>query len=84
MTYIDARKAYDTVWGESNYVRLFDLGVQGKMRRQIQAMGAHMRGRVRPKTDETDWHDVLGGLAALWSPRGFTAASSTVWRPSSR
>ena len=28
-TFIDARKAYDTVWREGNFVRLFDLGVKG-------------------------------------------------------
>jgi len=63
VTYIDARKAYDTVWREGNYVRLFDLGVQGKMWRQIQAMGANMRSKVRLKAGETDWHDVLRGVA---------------------
>ena len=31
VTYIDAKKAYDTVWREGNYVRLFDNGMQGKM-----------------------------------------------------
>jgi len=69
-TYIDARKAYDTVWREGNYVRLFDLGIQGKMWRQIQAMGAHMRSKVRLEVGETEWHDVRRGVAqgAVESP----------------
>ena len=63
MTYIDARKAYDTVWREGNYVRLFDLGVQGKMWRQIQAMGARLRSKVRLPFGETEWFDVRRGVA---------------------
>ncbi len=35
VTYVDCRKAYDTVWREGNFVRLFDAGVQGQMWRQI-------------------------------------------------
>ena len=35
--YIDARKAYDSVWVEGNYVKLFDRGVRGKMWRQFKA-----------------------------------------------
>ena len=30
-TYIDARKAYDTVWREAAYVRIYDSGVHGKL-----------------------------------------------------
>ena len=63
VTYIDARKAYDTVWREGNYVRLFDLGVQGKMWRQIQTMGGSMRSKVRLTIGETEWHDVKRGVA---------------------
>jgi hypothetical protein len=70
VTYIDARKAYDTVWREGNYVRLFDLGLQGKMWRQIQAMGARMRSKVRLGVGETEWHKVNRGVAqgAVESP----------------
>ena len=63
VTYIDARKAYDTLWREGNYVRLFDTGVQGKMWRQIQAMGGNMKSKVRLQCGETDWHKVLRGVA---------------------
>lgn len=70
VTYIDARKAYDTVWREGNYVRLFDMGLQGKMWRQIQAMGARMRSKVRLGVGETEWHEVKRGVAqgAVESP----------------
>ena len=70
VTYIDARKAYDTVWREGNYVRLFDAGMQGKMWRQIQAMGANMKSRVRLSVGDTKWHKVNRGVAqgAVESP----------------
>ena len=63
MTYIDVRKAYDTVWREGNYVRLYDNGVQGKMWRQIQAMGNGLRSKVRLPFGETEWFEVRRGVA---------------------
>ena len=36
VTFIDARKAYDSVWREGNFVHLHDLGIRGKLWRQIQ------------------------------------------------
>ena len=30
VTYIDVQKAYDTVWREGNYVRLYDNGCRGR------------------------------------------------------
>jgi hypothetical protein len=58
------------VWREGNYVRLFDMGLQGKMWRQIQAMGARMRSKVRLGVGETEWHKVKRGVAqgAVESP----------------
>ena len=70
VTHIDAKKAYDTVWREGNYVRLFDAGMQGKMWRQIQAMGGNLKSKVRLSVGETQWHDVKRGVAqgAVESP----------------
>ena len=63
VTYVDCRKAYDTVWREGNFVRLFDAGVQGKMWKQIQAMSAGLRSKVRLPFGETEWIKVLRGVA---------------------
>jgi exonuclease III len=63
VSYVDCRKAYDTVWRDGNYVRLFDAGVQGRMWKQIQRMGAELRSRVRMPFGETDWFEVLRGVA---------------------
>ena len=35
-TFVDARKAYDTMWRENNFVKLYNMGVRGKMWRQLQ------------------------------------------------
>jgi hypothetical protein len=41
-TFIDARKAYDTVWREQAYVRIHDAGVRGRLWRQLQTMHANL------------------------------------------
>ena len=69
-TFIDARKAYDTVWREGNFVRLFDMGVRGKMWRMLQAMSSDPQSRVRLPFGETEWFKVSRGVAqgAVESP----------------
>ena len=63
VTYIDVRKAFDTVWREGNYVRLFDIGVQGKMWRQIHNMNERTRSKIRLPMGDTDWFDIKRGVA---------------------
>ena len=69
-TYIDARKAYDTVWREAAYVRIYDSGVHGKLWRQLQAMHKGITRRVMHPLGMTDWFDVERGVAqgAVESP----------------
>jgi hypothetical protein len=69
-TFIDARKAYDSVWREGNYVRLHDLGIRGKLWRQIQAMNKNSESRIRLPFGETEWFKVTRGVAqgAVESP----------------
>ena len=69
-TFIDAKKAYDSVWQEGNFVRLFDLGVQGKLWRQLQAMYKNRTSKVRLPFGETDWFKISKGVAqgAVESP----------------
>ena len=69
-TYIDVRKAYDTVWREGAYVRIYDSGVQGKLWRQLQAMHSGLSRRVLHPLGLTDWFDVERGVAqgAVESP----------------
>ena len=69
-TFIDARKAYDTVWREGNFVKLFDMGVRGKMWRQLQAMSSDPHSRVRLSFGDTEWYKLSRGVAqgAVESP----------------
>ena len=69
-TFIDARKAYDTVWREGNYVRLHDMGVRGKLWRQLQAMAADPKSKIRLPSGETEYFRVSRGVAqgAVESP----------------
>ena len=69
-TFVDARKAYDTVWREGNYVKLYNMGVRGKMWRQLQAMSSDPQSKVRLPFGETEWFRVARGVAqgAVESP----------------
>ena len=69
-TFIDARKAFDTVWREGNYVRLYDLGVRGKMWRQLQVMNRDRQSKIRLPFGETEWFRISRGTAqgAVESP----------------
>lgn len=46
-TFIDVRKAYDTVWREALYGTLHRKGVNGKLWRQIQVMHEQLSRKVR-------------------------------------
>ena len=69
-TFIDARKAYDSVWREGNYLHLHNLGIRGKMWRQLQAMNSKTESKIRLPFGETDWFRVTRGVAqgAVESP----------------
>ena len=45
--FVDARKAYDSVWREGNWVRLYDLGIRGKLWRQLQTMCSNTESKIR-------------------------------------
>ena len=70
VTYIDIRKAYDKVWREANFVRMYDMGIQGKAWRQLQLMNNSLRCKIRLPLGDTDWIDLKSGLAqgAVESP----------------
>jgi hypothetical protein len=69
-TYLDARKAYDTVWREDAYVRIHESGVKGKLWRQLQAMHSGLTRRVMHPLGMTDCFNVDRGVAqgAVESP----------------
>lgn len=69
-TFIDARKAYDTVWREAAFVRIHEGGVRGKLWRQLQVMNSGLTRRVRHPLGTTDPFPIERGVAqgAVESP----------------
>ena len=69
-SYLDVRKAYDTVWREQAYLRVHDAGVRGKLWRQLMAMHANISRTVRHPLGMTDAYMVHRGVAqgAVESP----------------
>ena len=65
VTFIDVKKAYDTVWREGNYVRLYDLGVRGKLWRQLQVKSSDPKSTYRLPFGETECSKYL-----MESPKG--------------
>ena len=57
------KKRTNSVWQEGNFVRLFDLGVQGKLWRQLQAMYKNRTIKVRLPFGDTDWFKISKGVA---------------------
>ena len=69
-TFVDVRKAYDTVWREKAYVAMHDAGINGKLWRQFQVMHAGLTRQVMHPVGLTDPFDVERGVAqgAVESP----------------
>ena len=69
-SYLDVRKAYDTVWREQAYTRVHDAGIRGKLWRQLMAMHANISRSVRHPLGMTDPYGVDRGVAqgAVESP----------------
>jgi hypothetical protein len=69
-TFIDVRKAYDTVWREKAYCNIHDAGVRGRLWRQLQTMHEGLSRKVRHPLGDTDPFDVSRGVAqgAVESP----------------
>ena len=69
-TFVDVRKAYDTVWREKAYVNMHDAGINGKLWRQIQVMHKGLTRRVMHPLGFTEPFDVERGVAqgAVESP----------------
>jgi hypothetical protein len=69
-TFVDVRKAYDTVWREGAYARLHKIGIRGKLWRQLQAMNEKMERKIRLPIGNTDSFPVGRGVSqgAVESP----------------
>jgi hypothetical protein len=68
--FVDARKAYDTVWREAAYVRIHEQGLNGKLWRQLQRMHENLTRTVRHPLGQSEPFPVERGVAqgAVESP----------------
>ena len=68
--FIDVAKAYGTVWREAAYTKVHDMGMRGKLWRQLQKMHENLSRRVLTPAGLTARFPVTRGVAqgAIESP----------------
>ena len=60
--FIDVKKAYDTVWRNGLWKRLWDEGVRGKIWRVIKGMYGIVQSAVLVGEEQTEMFDLLTGV----------------------
>jgi hypothetical protein len=70
LTFVDVRKAYDTVWRNGLWKKLHDIGVRGKMLDMVQEMYRKVQRAVLVNGSKTEWVNVEAGVpqGAVLSP----------------
>jgi len=56
------KKAYDTVWRDGLWKRLWDEGVRGKLWRVVQSMYRVVQSAVLVGEEQTEWFDLSTGV----------------------
>ena len=56
------KKAYDTVWRNGLWKRMWDEGVRGKMWRVVKEMYSVVQSAVLVGEDQTEWFDLSTGV----------------------
>jgi hypothetical protein len=60
--FIDVKKAYDTVWRNGLWKRLWDEGIRGKMWRVVKGMYGVVQSAVLVGDEQTEWFDLSTGV----------------------
>jgi hypothetical protein len=60
--FIDVRKAYDRVWRDGLWKRLWDAGVRGKMWRVLRSMYSEVKSCVMVDGVQTEWFETRMGV----------------------
>ena len=60
--FLDVKKAFDTVWRDGLWVRLWDCDVRGKMWRMLRAVYSSVQSSVSVGEEHTRWFDIKQGV----------------------
>jgi hypothetical protein len=60
--FIDVKKAYDTVWRNGLWKRLWDEGIRGKMWRVVRGMYTTVESAVLVGEEKTEWFELHTGV----------------------
>jgi hypothetical protein len=60
--FIDVKKAYDTVWRDGLWKRLWDEGVRGRMWRVVKNMYSAVQSAVLVGEEQTEWFELNTGV----------------------
>ena len=59
---MDTKRAFDTVWHWTLFVKLFELGIKGKLWRIIVEMYRNILSTVNINSKRSNWFSVLQGV----------------------
>ena len=60
--FIDLKKAFDSVYRNALWLKLFKLGIKGKLLRVIHSMYTSVKASVKFKGSQSEYFDILVGL----------------------
>ena len=62
VTFLDVSKAYDTVWTDGLFFRLYEMGINGKMWRLMYRAYNDFKSKVRIEDKASNWFPMLCGI----------------------
>ena len=71
--FLDVKKAYDTVWRDGLWYKMWEMGIKGKMWRVVRSLYANNRSCIYLEGKSSEFFPLIRGLAkvALCRPHCF-------------
>ena len=82
--FLDVQKAYDTVWRDGLWLKLWDMGVKGKMWRVVKGMYEVSRSAVLLDREKSNMFSVEQGVAQQYCFQYFNDLLKEVYRRGGR